>query len=111
IHGTPGSAEFFASYLLHPDLQDLRLMSLDRPGWGTSLARNQFDGTLAAQSAMLGEFLCGIKSANPSQQLLIVAHSYGATLTPLLVMDYPQCISAVLLLAGAADPDLAAPRW
>ncbi|MBL6746380.1 MAG: alpha/beta hydrolase [Pseudomonadales bacterium] len=111
FRGTPGSAEFFASYLLHPDLQDLRLMSLDRPGWGTSLARNQFDGTFAAQSAMLGEFLCGIKSANLSQQLLIVAHSYGATLTPLLVMDYQQCISAVLLLAGAADPDLAAPRW
>ena len=111
IHGTPGSAEFFASYLLHPDLQDLRLLALDRPGWGTSLVKNQFDGTLAAQSGMLGEFLCSIKSANPAQQLVVVAHSYGATLTPLLVMDHPQCISAVLLLAGAADPDLAAPRW
>lgn len=111
IHGTPGSAEFFTSYLLHPDLQDLRLLALDRPGWGTSLVKNQFDGTLAAQSAMLGEFLCSIKSANPAQQLVVVAHSYGATLTPLLVMDHPQCISAVLLLAGAADPDLAAPRW
>jgi pimeloyl-ACP methyl ester carboxylesterase len=111
IHGTPGSAEFFASYLLHPELQDLRLLALDRPGWGTSLVKNQFDGTLAAQSGMLGEFLCSIKSANPAQQLVVVAHSYGATLTPLLVMDHPQCISAVLLLAGAADPDLAAPRW
>lgn len=111
IHGTPGSAEFFASYLLHPDLQDLRLLALDRPGWGTSLVKNQFDGTLAAQSAMLGEFLCSVKSANPSQQLVVVAHSYGATLTPLLAMDHPQCISAVLLLAGAADPGLAAPRW
>jgi pimeloyl-ACP methyl ester carboxylesterase len=111
IHGTPGSAEFFASYLLHPDLQDLRLLALDRPGWGTSLVKNQFDGTLAAQSGMLGEFLCSIKSANPAQQIVVVAHSYGATLTPLLVMDHPQCISAVLLLAGAADPDLAAPRW
>lgn len=111
IHGTPGSAEFFASYLLHPDLQDLRLLALDRPGWGTSLVKNQFDGTLTAQSAMLGEFLCSVKSASPSQQLVVVAHSYGATLTPLLVMDHPQCISAILLLAGAADPDLAAPRW
>jgi pimeloyl-ACP methyl ester carboxylesterase len=111
IHGTPGSAEFFASYLLHPELQDLRLLALDRPGWGTSLVKNQFDGTLAAQSGMLGEFLCSIKSANPAQQIVVVAHSYGATLTPLLVMDHPQCISAVLLLAGAADPDLAAPRW
>lgn len=111
IHGTPGSAEFFASYLLHPDLQDLRLLALDRPGWGISLARSQFDGTLAAQSAMLGEFLCSVKSKHPAQQLVVVAHSYGATLTPLLVMDHPQCVSAVLLLAGAADPALAAPRW
>jgi len=111
IHGTPGSAEFFASYLLHPDLQDLRLLALDRPGWGTSQAKNQFDGTLAAQSAMLGKFLCSIESSAPAQQVVIVAHSYGATLTPLLAMNHPQCISAALLLAGAADPDLAAPRW
>ena len=57
IHGTPGSADFFASYLLHPDLQDLRLLAIDRPGWGTSLVKDEFDGSLASQSAMVGEFL------------------------------------------------------
>ena len=111
IHGTPGSAEFFASYLLHPELQDLRLIAIDRPGWGSSVVKTEFDGKLASQSAMLGEFLCGLVPAESGQQPVIVAHSYGATLTPLLLMDHPQCISAALLLAGAADPGLAAPRW
>lgn len=111
IHGTPGSAGFFSSYLGDPTLQDLRLLSIDRPGWGQSEVIGEFDGRLASQSSMLGEWLCQIANQAPNNKLVIVAHSYGATLTPRLIMDNPGCISAALLLAGAADPALAAPRW
>ncbi|MFZ8955994.1 MAG: alpha/beta fold hydrolase [Pseudohongiellaceae bacterium] len=109
LHGTPGSAEFFTRYLVHPRLQDLRLLAIDRPGWGNSILRENFDATLATQSETVGEFLCSLVS--PEFRPVVVAHSYGATLAPRLMMEYPDCVAATLLLAGAADPLLAGPRW
>ena len=111
IHGTPGSAGFFSSYLTDPTIQDLRLLAIDRPGWGDSQVVGRFDATLGSQSAMLGDWLCQTAAESPTNQLVILAHSYGATLTPRLMMDHPQCISGALLLAGGADPELTAPRW
>jgi pimeloyl-ACP methyl ester carboxylesterase len=109
LHGTPGSAGFFTRYLVHPRLQDLRLLAIDRPGWGNSILRENFDATLATQSETVGEFLCSLVS--PEFRPVVVAHSYGATLAPRLMMEYPDCVAATLLLAGAADPLLAGPRW
>ena len=109
LHGTPGSAGFFTRYLVHARLQDLRLLAIDRPGWGNSILRENFDATLATQSETVGEFLCSLVS--PEFRPVVVAHSYGATLAPRLMMECPDCVAAILLLAGAADPLLAGPRW
>ncbi len=112
IHGTPGGREFFSSYINHPQLQQkARLLSIDRPGWGRSVITGPFEPTLTDQSKMLGQWLCKVSKSSPSGKVIIVGHSYGATLSPRLALDHPQCISAMVLLAGAADPDLAAPRW
>jgi pimeloyl-ACP methyl ester carboxylesterase len=111
IHGTPGSMGFFSGYITDPRLAQTRNITIDRPGWGGSIVNGRFDPTLTFQSSALGDWLCDIKQASPNNKLVIVAHSYGATLTPKLAMDHPQCISAALLLAGGADPELTAPRW
>ncbi|MFT4861520.1 MAG: pimeloyl-ACP methyl ester carboxylesterase [Pseudohongiellaceae bacterium] len=111
IHGTPGSLRFFASYVTDPQLQDYRTIAIDRPGWGSSEIIGEFEPTLSYQSRALGEWLCEVKQQSATNKLVVVAHSYGATLTPKLVMDHPDCISGAVLLAGAADPELAAPRW
>ena len=111
IHGTPGSMGFFSGYITDPRLVQTRNITIDRPGWGGSIVNGDFDPTLTFQSSALGDWLCDIKQASPNNKLVIVAHSYGATLTPKLAMDHPQCISAALLLAGGADPSLTAPRW
>ncbi len=111
IHGTPGSLRFFASYVTDPQLQDYRTIAIDRPGWGSSEITGEFEPTLSYQSRALGEWLCQVKQQSPANKLIVVAHSYGATLTPKLAMDHPSCISGAVLLAGAADPELAAPRW
>jgi pimeloyl-ACP methyl ester carboxylesterase len=111
IHGTPGSMGFFSGYITDPRLTQTRNITIDRPGWGKSIVNGPFDPTLTFQSAALGNWLCDIKQASPNNKLVVVAHSYGATLTPKLAMDHPQCISAALLLAGGADPKLTAPRW
>ena len=111
IHGTPGSMGFFSGYITDPRLAQTRNITIDRPGWGKSIVNGPFDPTLTFQSSALGDWLCDIKQASPNNKLVVVAHSYGATLTPKLAMDHPQCVSAALLLAGGADPKLTAPRW
>ncbi len=60
---------------------------------------------------LLGEWLCQLAENSPGEKLLLVAHSYGATLTPRLAMDNPECVSAMLLMAGGSDPELSSPRW
>ncbi len=111
IHGTPGSLGFFKSYLTDPKLQHFRTIAIDRPGWGQSKITEQFEPTLSYQAKALGNWLCQIKTGSIENKLFIAAHSYGATLTPKLIIEYPECISGALLLAGAADPALAPPRW
>ncbi|MFK7864159.1 MAG: alpha/beta fold hydrolase [Pseudohongiellaceae bacterium] len=111
IHGTPGSYGFFSGYIADAQLSNTRNITIDRPGWGASIVKTELEPTLSFQSAVLGDWLCKIKQQSPKKKLLIVAHSYGATLTPRLAMDHPQCISGALLLAGGADPALTAPRW
>ena len=114
LHGTPGSAEFFSSYINHTSLQEkAHLIAVDRPGWGHSTINEgvELNYTLYEQSQFLGDWICQLAQNSASGKVILVGHSYGATLAPILAMDYPQCVSAMVLLAGAADPDLAQPRW
>lgn len=112
IHGTPGNRSFFANYIHHPQLQDhARLIAIDRPGWGDSAIIGEFEPTLSEQSKMLGKWLCETAKLAPDGKLILVGHSYGATLSPRLALDNPDCISGMILLSGAGDPNLAAPRW
>jgi pimeloyl-ACP methyl ester carboxylesterase len=112
IHGTPGSWAFFTRYINHPQLQShARLIAIDRPGWGHSRINGDFKPTLTDQSKMLGPWLCNQAKTSPSHKVILVGHSYGATLSPRLALDNPGCISSMILLAGASNPDLAGPRW
>lgn len=114
IHGTPGSWAFFSSFLHHSQLlSHARVISVDRPGWGLSYFDEGIERTytLQEQAQYLGPWICKKAQYSTNGKVLLVGHSYGATLAPKLAMDYPDCISALLLLAGPADPDLSQPRW
>jgi pimeloyl-ACP methyl ester carboxylesterase len=114
LHGTPGNWSFLSSYVNHELLQKhAHIIAIDRPGWGQSqfneVAAMQF--TLTEQSQILGKWICEIANNSKSGKVLLLGHSYGASLAPKLAMDFPQCVSSLILLAGAADPELAKPRW
>lgn len=113
IHGTPGSWSAFAGYVNEPTLQkQAHLVVIDRPGWGGStLSDDNFRPGIEAQSALLKDWLCDLSAHSGTGRLILVGHSLGGTLAPRLAMDHPDCVTAMLILAGPMDPDLATPRW
>lgn len=108
LHGTPGSWSAFGSYLSDPSLASrLNMVAVDRPGFGQSDYGNLLT-SLAEQAQVLRPLVdrltheCGI---------VLVGHSLGASLAVRMAMDYPEKITALVLVAPSLDPELEKPRW
>lgn len=112
VHGTPGDWTSFASYFLNTEFkQDFRLISISRPGWGKSTFAGNFPTSLQTQSNMIGPMLKDIWEHNGKQKILLVGHSLGGSLVPILAADYPDFVRGVVILAGDLKPELAQARW
>ena len=48
---------------------------------------------------------------NGHHKVILVGHSLGGSLVPLLAADYPQYVRGVVILAGDVNPELAEARW
>lgn len=113
IHGTPGGWRAGARYLTDPALlESARVVALDRPGWGESQLPNaDVEQSFQRQAAMIAPLLKKLRQESGNRGIVLIGHSLGASLAPRIAMDYPQEVSAMLLLAGSLDPELGAPRW
>jgi len=112
VHGTPGDWSSFARYFQDNALkQRFRLISIDRPGWGKSTFPDTFPTKLQTQSNMIGPILEDIWQQNNQQKIILVGHSLGGSLVPILAADYPKFVRGVVILAGDLEPSLAAARW
>lgn len=112
VHGTPGDWTSFARYFQDAKLkQSFRLISIDRPGWGKSTYAGDFPTKLQTQSAMIGPMLENIWERNGKQKIILVGHSLGASLVPILAADHPDFVRGVVILAGDLKPELAKARW
>lgn len=106
IHGTPGSWTAFADFLNNKELQNYFFMvSVDRLNWGLSSQHADFD--FATQASAINS----VMQQHPNKQWLIVGHSLGASIAPLLALNSSNSITALVLLAGTLSPELGAPRW
>ncbi len=113
VHGSPGSWASFAPYFLQPELLDgFRLIAIDRPGWGAStVTGKRFPSQLSEQAHLLGPLLNAVYEQNQQQKIVLVGHSFGGSLVPVLAALYPDIIRSVLILAGDVSPALAKHRW
>lgn len=114
IHGTPGGWSDIGRLMVNQPFTDqVLLVSVDRPGWGRSqyLDQSRVVPTFAEQNRLLAPLLHRVKSQHPSVPLILVGHSWGASLVPTIASEHTQQIAAVLALSGPFDPELAAPRW
>ena len=113
IHGTPGSWRSLGRLLNHPQLlQQARLISIDRPGWGGSvLLDKETEGSFAEQDKLIAPLLAQLKEESGNKPMVLVGHSLGASYAPYLASRHPDLVDGVLMAAGAISPELGKPRW
>ncbi len=107
LHGSPGSWRAFRSYLEDPDLAArARLISLDRPGFGSS-GRGQVEVSLPRHAGAAAAVL----EALGGRRAIVVGHSYGGPVAAQLAVDRPDLVAALVLVAPSIDPGLEELRW
>lgn len=99
VHGTPGSADAWADYLLDPPA-GVELVALDRPGFGRSAPADAVT-SLAAQAAAVAALL-----PDDGRRAVLVGHSLGGPIVARVAAEHPQRVAALVLLAAALDPAL-----
>ena len=114
IHGTPGGWSDIGRLLVDKDfLQDIKLVSIDRPGWGASQPLNSSEvyPSFDQQSYFISPLLVQLKAQHPDVPLLLAGHSWGGSLAPFIAADNPEIVDGVLVLAGGLSAKLTKPRW
>lgn len=98
VHGTPGSAENWADYLLDVPA-GFEYVALDRPGFGQSGP----DGSvvsLAEQAAAVERLLETRNGCKP----ILVGHSLGGPIVAWVAAENPEAVGGIIIAAGSLDP-------
>jgi len=103
VHGSPGSLSAFIDFMSDSLLlQKAMLISVDRPGFGSSNFGHA-EPSLQKQGAMLKPMLEEYKENRP---IILVGHSLGGPLVARMAMDYPELIDGLVFVSASIDPDL-----
>jgi pimeloyl-ACP methyl ester carboxylesterase len=101
IHGNAGSVDDWDFKSMGQLCHDHRLIAIDRPGHGKSDRPDDKAATLHYQARLVHEALGQLGVTRP----VLVGHSWGGSLALAYAVDYPNELSAIVLLAPAAYPD------
>lgn len=103
IHGAPGANDAFINYMKDSQLlKKSTLIAIDRPGYGYSSREKKYY-TIKEQSIVIGSLIK--KLSLNYDKIVLVGHSYGASMVAKLAMDYNQYISSSIQISGAVDPN------
>lgn len=111
IHGTPGSADGWVDMLQAAPL-GIYAVSIDRPGYGGTLPRSTVTELKAHAQAVM-EVAAAIQAEPGFAELplILVGHSYGGPIAAKAAGDDTAKVSAIVIAAGALDPDLEKIHW
>ena len=102
VHGSPGALSAYKDYLKDTLLnQRANLIAIDRPGFGYS----DF-GTAISSLSHQAKGIATILKDFPTNQKVIVGHSMGGPVISRLVMDYPDLVDGLILVAPSISPAL-----
>lgn len=108
VHGSPGSWEGWAHFLLDPNLREnFQMIAVDRPGYGGSDA-GVTEPSLQKQADLILEALKINKSQLPA---ILIGHSYGGPVVAKMAMSHPEHVAGVIFVASSVDPDLEKTKW
>ncbi len=102
VHGSPGASDAFLDYLGDTSLsKKLRMVAIDRPGFGYTSGYGKPEPSMEAQAAAVLAFASALA---PQQKVVLVGHSLGGTVIARFAMDYPALTAGLVLVAGSIDP-------
>ncbi|PWT90574.1 MAG: hypothetical protein C5B55_09510 [Blastocatellia bacterium] len=101
IHGNAGSVDDFDFKSLGLLCLAHRVIAVDRPGHGKSDRPDGSAATLQYQTRLLYQTLLHLGISRPT----LVGHSWGGALALAYAVEYPNDVSAIVLLAPAAYAD------
>lgn len=108
FHGAPGSSSAFKNYLANQNLlENYRLTSVDRPGYGYSDFGSSVTD-LDVQSELLGQVL---KDHKTKSATILVGHSLGGAIIAKLAIDFPELVNGIIIVGGSVDPELEPQEW
>lgn len=101
VHGTPGAGAMFGKFMADKDLlKKADIISVDRFGYGSSDFGTSYP-ILIDQAQQLNH-LC---SQFPDRKIIAVGHSFGGPIVVKQACEFPEDLSALILLAPALDPE------
>lgn len=108
VHGSPGSWDNFLGFLRNPILlENFRLISVDRPGFGQS-GNGDPERSLEHQAKLIAKIL---EKESHSTTSILVGHSYGGPVIARVAMDFPQKVDGLILVAASINPELEETKW
>jgi pimeloyl-ACP methyl ester carboxylesterase len=100
-HGAPGAANNFFQFLSDTNLlKHARMISIDRLGYSPN-----DQGIAEVSIQKQSEAIAKVLSHYSYPYVIAVGHSYGGPITSAFVLDNPEKVKAVVLLAPAISPD------
>lgn len=109
VHGSPGSADAFLGYLADTVLSgSVRLVTVDRPGFGYTQDFGKPERSLAIQAACVKAVADRLA---PDQKIWLVGHSLGGPVIARFAMDYPEQTAGLVLVAASIDPEQEEHPW
>ena len=101
VHGAPGSSNNFFSYLADSALlQRARLVAIDNLGYG-----NSGSGKAETSIAVQAEQVRQVVEQYQADTVILLGHSYGGPIVAKCAMDFPEKLTAIVMLAPVNDPD------
>jgi pimeloyl-ACP methyl ester carboxylesterase len=98
VHGTPGSAEGWADFMLTVP-SGFQYLAIDRPGHGGSGPEHAVT-SLAEQAKAIGLLL----DTRTCRKPILVGHSLGGPIVAWLAATQPGRVAGLVIVAGSLDP-------
>jgi len=108
IHGAPASMTIYKDYFTDEELlKRFTMYAVDRPGFGVT--GGNAEPSIKKQADIIYSLAERIHRVH--QPLIIMAGSYGVSIACRLIMDYPNIVQGMVLVAPSLGPGLEKMYW